>query len=93
MIHAKVIEIAPGGFAKARGEHEFLQLPSPKDRLTLPNPRGTVHTMEVLYTQHAPSPVDKSNSVRRRSPEALVFVQEIESYWDPRWPRSIDVRY
>jgi hypothetical protein len=58
------------------GEHEFLQMPSPGDRVCLGEASGSLGLWRVLYTEHSPRQFDRSQAMRPIA-SAKVFVEWI----------------
>jgi hypothetical protein len=55
------------------GNYEFLQLPSPGDRICLAEMSGSLGLWEVKYTEHSPRDMRASRVVRPA--RATVFVE------------------
>jgi hypothetical protein len=64
-------QVAVGG---GLGEYEFPQLPAPGDHISLPEMSGEIGHWKVLFVEHAPVAVARSQSARGE-PLAMIFVE------------------
>jgi len=78
-VHANIHEVLHDGGISSRGDHEFVQLPSAGDRIVLPNARGALDIMRVLYVEHSPVATIRPR-MARSDPRATVVVEWIEDY-------------
>ena len=81
MIRARVIEITEEGKNRGRGDFEFVQLPSPGDRVVLGNERGDLDMVRVLRIKHLPVSVPPTK-FERHGATAYVYVEWVEEWND-----------
>lgn len=54
MVRATVIEVLGEDETSGRGDFDFVQLPEPGDRFTVPSQSGGIDVMRSLYVEHHP---------------------------------------
>jgi len=83
MVRGRVMEIRDDGMGRARGDHEFAQLPQPGDRLVLGNDDGDLEMMRVIRIKHVPIRVPHSK-LEGSEPLAMVYVE-----WEAEWNEKV----
>ena len=78
MIRCRVIEIT-NGKAGTRGDYEFVQLPTPGDRMTIGNTRGDLEMLRVVRIKHLPTNVP-ANKFEKQGAMAYVYVEWVEQW-------------
>jgi hypothetical protein len=78
MVRCRVIEVTDGK-AGARGDYEFVQIPTPGDRVTLGNTRGDLEMMRVVRIKHLPTSVPP-NKFEQHGATAFVYVEWVEQW-------------
>jgi hypothetical protein len=78
MAHALVMEITDGK-ATARGDHDFVQIPAPGDRVVLGNQRGDLEMLRVIRIKHLPASLPLSK-FEKRGALAIVYVEWVEEW-------------
>jgi hypothetical protein len=81
MVRGHVVEIMKDRKIRDRGDHDFVQLPSPGDRLMLGNDRGDIETVRVLRIKHVPVRVP-AGKFGGSSPFARIYVEWVEKWND-----------
>lgn len=79
MIQGRVMELRDDGTCRRRGDHEFVDLPRPGDRVVLGNDEGELETLRVLRLKHLPISA-QTPKVAGPQPIAMVYVE-----WEEEW--------
>ena len=82
MVRGRVMEIRDDGTNRPRGDHEFVQLPWPGDRIVLANDGGDLEMLRVVRIKHLPIHVPHSR-LEGVEPLAMVYVEWAEE-WNER---------
>jgi hypothetical protein len=83
MIRGRVMEIVKGGETRARGDHDFVQLPRPGDRVVLGNDDGDLEMLRVVRIKHVPIHVPAAK-YEGSQPIAMVYVE-----WSEEWNEKV----
>ena len=83
MVRGRVMEIRDDGTKRPRGDHEFVQLPRPGDRVVLGNEDGDLEMLRIVRIKHLPIRIPHSK-VEGPEPLAMVYVE-----WAEEWNEKI----
>jgi hypothetical protein len=79
MVCGRVMELRDDGSYSRRGDHDFVDLPRPGDRIVLGNNDGDLETLRVVRLKHVPIGVP-APKVAGTHPLAMVYVE-----WQEEW--------
>ncbi len=79
MVRGHVVEIAPDKKLRNRGDHEFVQLPSPGDRIVVGNDSGDLEMVRVLRIKHVPVAVPHARRDHNGA-IARIYVEWVEKW-------------
>jgi len=79
MISGRVMELKTDGTYSRRGDHQFVDLPRPGDRIVLGNEDGDLEMLRVVRLKHLPIAVP-SPKFAGTQPLAMVYVE-----WQEEW--------
>jgi hypothetical protein len=83
MIRGRVMEIMENGTTRGRGDHEFVQLPWPGDRVVLGTDSGDLEMLRVVRIKHLPIRVPHTK-LEGSAPLAMVYVE-----WAEEWNEKV----
>lgn len=83
MIQGRVMELKDDGSCRRRGDHEFVDLPRPGDRVVLGNDDGELETLRVVRLKHLPIS-GHAPKFTGADPIALIYVE-----WEEEWNEQI----
>lgn len=78
MVRGRVMELRDDGTYRRRGDHDFVDLPRPGDRIVLGNDEGDLETMRVVRLKHLPAAVPAAKFAA--APLAMIYVE-----WEEEW--------
>lgn len=78
MVRGRVMELRDDGTYRRRGDHDFVDLPRPGDRVVLGNDEGDLETMRVVRLKHLPAAVPAAKFAA--APLAMIYVE-----WEEEW--------
>ncbi len=79
MVRGRVMEFRDDGTCRRRGDHDFVELPRPGDRIVLGNADGDLETLRAIRVKHVPISVP-APKLAGSMPVALIYVE-----WEPDW--------
>jgi hypothetical protein len=79
MVRGRVMELKDDGSCHRRGDHDFVDLPRPGDRVVLGNDDGELETLRVVRLKHLPISVPAPRFAPPQ-PLAMVYVE-----WEQEW--------
>ncbi len=83
MVRGRVMEILDNGSTRARGDHEFVQLPRPGERVVLAGDSGDLEMLRVVRIKHLPIPIPHSK-LEGSAPLAMIYVE-----WQEEWNEKV----
>lgn len=83
MVRGRVMEILEDKRTEARGDHDFVQLPRPGDRIVLGNDAGDLEMLRVVRVKHVPIRVPAAKH-EGSQPMAMVYVE-----WSEEWNERV----
>ncbi len=79
MARGRVMELRDDGTTRRRGDHDFVDLPRPGDRIVLGNADGDLETLRVVRIKHVPVSVP-APKLAGSVPVAMIYVE-----WEEEW--------
>ena len=83
MVRGRVMEIMDDGSTRGRGDHEFVQLPRPGERVVLGNEDGDLEMLRVIRIKHVPIRVPHTK-LEGTQPIAMIYVE-----WQEEWNEKV----
>lgn len=83
MIQGRVMELRDDGSCRRRGDHEFVDLPRPGDRVVLGDDDGELETLRVVRLKHLPI-AGHASKIVGTVPIAMIYVE-----WEEEWNEQI----
>ena len=79
MVYGRVMELRTDGIYQRRGDHQFVDLPRPGDRIVLGNDDGDLETLRVVRLKHLPISLPPPKPAGAQ-PLAMIYVE-----WQEEW--------
>lgn len=79
MVRGRVMELREDGTYRRRGDHDFVDLPRPGDRVVLGDDDGDLETLRVVRLKHLPI-VAAAPKLAGSQALAMVYVE-----WEEEW--------
>jgi hypothetical protein len=77
------MELQDDGSSRPRGDHEFVQLPSPGERVVIAGDSGDLEMLRVVRIKHLPIRVPHTK-LEGSSPIAMIYVE-----WQEEWNEKV----